>query len=229
MALKPKPIIDPMASQTCSQLFIPDDPITALPPKSKKTKKKPAPATVTSDSVPVETLSTGDTPGETVPAPWEMSVDITGGASKDSAVIEDDNKEDSPHKKPALLFTSRTLKGSVDNANDNKNDPDDNDSADNDMENNGKKNDFVPNKDDNEDDVDDDPISNKQASLDYSFLFKSSTSCSGLADGLNESYDLSFRSDELFTNRGVLTNKPTRILHQILPTLLETTFFEISR
>ena len=69
----PKPIFDPMASQTRSQLSIPDDPITALPAKTKKTKKKPAPATATSDSVLVETISTGDDPGETVPAPWGVA------------------------------------------------------------------------------------------------------------------------------------------------------------
>ena len=99
--LKTQPIFDPMASQTRSQLSIPDDPITALPAKTTKTTKKPSKkpdlATVTAfaiisvprpSSVLVKTIpvvdetklfastSTGTTtlfesPGETVPASKE--------------------------------------------------------------------------------------------------------------------------------------------------------------
>ena len=73
MPPKPKTILDPMASQTRSKLSIPDDPITALPAKSKKTKTKPVPATAPA-SVPVivETISTGDDTIE--PAPVSTNV-----------------------------------------------------------------------------------------------------------------------------------------------------------
>ena len=121
MPPKPKPIIDPMASQTRSQLSIPDDPITALPAKTIKTKKKPAPATATSDLVLVEIIASGDAPGETVPAPLGVAqVDITERTTKDSAGNENDDKDDSAPKKPASVFTSHTRKDSVENEDDNK-------------------------------------------------------------------------------------------------------------
>ena len=148
MPPKPKPIIDPMASHTRSKVSIPDAPVTALPSKTIKTKKKPASATATSDLVLVETISSGNAPGETVPAPWGVSVDITGRTTKDTTGNEDDDKDDSAPKKPASILTSRTRTDSVDNTDDNTNDPDDkqssnNDSANNnDKKNNKKKNDM---------------------------------------------------------------------------------------
>ena len=191
MPPQPKTVFDPMASQTRYKLSIPDEPITALPSKTITTKMKP-----------VETLSTVDAPSETVPALLGVSEDITGSATKMSADTEDDNKDDSARKKPASMFTSRD---------DNKNAPDDNDPADDtDKKNNENKNASGPYKDDDNDaaaaaadDDDVDPISNKQASLECSFLFESSTSNPGLADELNGSYDLLFRSYKLFHQPGV--------------------------
>ena len=196
LSSKPKSILDTMASQTRSNLTIPDDPVIPLPCKSKKTKPKPA-----SVSVIVETISTEGTnasalasndaitmvgnSGEMFPASLEVAqVDITGDRA-------------------AVAFTSaHRTSNPIANADDNATDD-----APVDM----KPSPFDPTKDHDDDDDDDgdDPISNKQAFLDCSFLFESSLSCPGLADELNGSYDLSFRSDKLFTNPSVLTAGPT--------------------
>ena len=217
---KPKSILDTMASQLRSKLSIPDDPVIALPGKSKKTKPKPDPATASASvSFIVETISTEDTvesapisndaitlvgdSGETVPASRKVAqVDIT----REYAVV---TSESVPHTfNPVANNNDDTKDAPVDMKlspfDTNKNYDDDADD------------------DNNHDDDDDDTISGKQASLNCSFLFESSTSSPGLADKLNGSYDLSFRSNKLFTNPGVLTASPTRSLRRILSTLLDS-------
>ena len=203
---KPKSILDTMANQTRSKVTIPADPVIQLPGKSKKTKSKPAikPASV---SVIVETLPTKDTiestsvstdaitlvdSGETVPASLEVAqVDVTtasptvpsASAPRTSTPSPDDNdNKDAPVDMKPSPFDRN--KDSDDAAADD-------DAAD-------------------DDDPDDDaPISVKQTSLNCSFLFESSITSPGMADELNGSYDLSFRSDELFHHPGVLTPCPT--------------------
>ena len=79
---KSQSLLDTMATQTRSNLSIPDPPVISLPGKSWKTTTKPAPG-----SVPVETVSSKGSidalalvcdSGEMVPASLEVAqVDIT--------------------------------------------------------------------------------------------------------------------------------------------------------
>ena len=209
---KPKSLLDTMATQTRSNLSIPDSPIISLPGRSKKTKLKPAPKPA---SVPVlvETISpegtnasapasidalalVGDS-DETVPVSLEVAqVDIT-------VDTDDDTKSSADNKDTKFSFasmhdprpTTSSTTASFDMKSAPNKDHDDNDDDDD--------------VDDDDDDADDAITPGKQASFNCSFLFESSTSNLGLADELNGSYDLSFSSTKLFTNRGILTTSPT--------------------
>ena len=108
---KPKSLLDTMATQTRSNLSIPDPPVISLPGRSTKTTSKPA-----SVSVPVETISSegtdasatasiealalvGDS-GETVPASLEVAqVDIT-------EVTNNDTKSSVDNKNTKFSFAS---------------------------------------------------------------------------------------------------------------------------
>ena len=223
---KPQSLIDTMATQTRSNLSIPDPPVTSLPGRSTKTTSKPAtkPASV---PVLVETVSSegtaasatasidaldlvGDS-GETVPASLEVAqVDITEVTNADTknSVNNQNTKfsfaslfDSCPNTSSSAAPFDMKPAPNKDHDNDDDDDVDDDDD------------------DDNDDDV---TTSGKQASFNCSFLFQPSTSNPSLADELNGSYDLSFSSTKLYTHHGILTAGPTRSLRQILFTILES-------
>ena len=105
---KSKSLLDTMATQTRSNLSIPDPPVISLPGRSKKTTPKPA-LTTAPVSVPVETVSSegstdalalvGDS-GEKVPASLKVAqIDIT-------KVTDNDPKSSVDNKDTKFSFAS---------------------------------------------------------------------------------------------------------------------------
>ena len=223
MSPKLTTILDPMVSQTRSKLFIPDDPVTALPAKSKKTTPKPNPVTSPSSvSVLVETISTGDDtkpstsasndPGETVPASREVAqADITGGTAafasasatgttKNSTDNEDEDQKDNKQQSKiyfASMRDSRTTTASSAKKSGN------NDSA----RNNDKKN--------KKNDKSGPTILftfNDFFTLECRFIFDADPTPLLVAELINISYDLSFDPIILFYSDGSLQDDPALAL-----------------
>ena len=235
---KSKSLLNTMATQTRSNLSIPDPPVISLPGKSQKTTPKPAPTTAPG-SVPVETvLSEGSfdalalvrDSGETVPASLEVAqVDIT-------EVTEPDTKS-SADKVPKFSFASlpdsRPTSGSTASNDDKKPSFDDsanyndklndnkksarrsgNDGSDraNDKNNNNKKN--------NVSSTTTPPSRTDFSTLFCMFVFDTDPTRPLLAQRINDSFDLLFHIEDILEVDGSMPVDPSFRLRAQLKYLL---------
>ena len=204
-----KLILDPMASQTRSQVTLPDTPITVLSGNSQKKHPKTTPSALSLAIIPVppppsevllvETVSAGNPELSVLVSTTTTTTTTTGNDIKPPPSVSTGTTTPSITA-PTFASTSatRTTKDSAENEDDNKNDPDDmNDNK----ENNRKKTPTAA------------PQSKEYFStLFCTFVFDTDPTCPLLAECLNDVYDHSFELAVLFYSNGSLPNDPSLVL-----------------
>jgi len=192
-------------ANTRSALVIPDLPVTALPGRLPKKSSASLP-TVTEES-PSFVTTVAATPAS---ATSNVKVSATDNVKVSAAGSDNDDEHNVNAKIPAT---------GLGNGKDNDDDDDDDvadDTTPKSVPDPTKSDDTVGDDDDDDTTKDGgDEDGDDVATFDCSFIFESNNTCPELADELNGSYDLTFRSDQLF-HHNALTTTPTRKL-RILP------------
>ena len=217
-----------MASQTSSNLSIPNDSVIPFPGRSKTATTKPVLPNVTdlvivsdtrssSNSVIVETVSTGNdakpsastsigttpltaSPSETVPASREVSVDITSASATGTSKSSDDNK----HNKQFSTFSFASKRDShttTTSDGDDKKPSNDDSTKNNDKKKNNKKNDMSS--------TTTPPSSTDFSTLFCMFVFDTDPTHPLLAQCLNGGFDLLFDIDDILKIDGSLPLDPS--------------------